>query len=381
MTSFVQVIFFITPIFWPPEAVGVWMQALPLNPLFAAIDVVRAPLLGTAPLRLFVDGAVDRHSRRMPRHFRAVREVPVAHRLLDLVMAFLRLRNLSVEFPMYQGSSRSLKKLLVATTTHGNLARDATDRINVRALNDLTLDIEDGDRVGLIGANGAGKTTLLRVLAGIYDPTRGQVYSSGKISALLDVSVGLNPDATGRENIILRGMYMNIHPREMRARVDEIAEFTELGPYLDMPTRTYSAGMMIRLGFAVSTCIPPEILLMDEWLSAGDARFLDKAQRRMEAFVGSSSILVLASHSDGPAAQVVQSRHPARARADRGAGRHQRRHRSLYRRGAPAHGGFGTAMSRDACGSAVSVASSPSLRSSPASDQCDGIVPGSGPQE
>jgi homopolymeric O-antigen transport system ATP-binding protein len=213
-------------------------------------------------------------------------------------MAFLRLRNLSVEFPMYQGSSRSLKKLLVATTTYGNLARDATDRVLVHALNDLTLDIEDGDRVALIGANGAGKTTLLRVLAGIYYPTRGQVYSSGRISALLDAAVGLNPDATGRENIILRGMYMDIHPREMRARVDEIAEFTELGPYLDMPARTYSAGMMVRLGFAVSTCIPPEILLMDEWLSAGDARFLDKAQRRMEQFVDRSSILVFASHSE-----------------------------------------------------------------------------------
>src|SRR4030081_1142796 len=212
-------------------------------------------------------------------------------------MAFLRLRNLSVEFPIYQGSSRSLKKLLVATTTQGNLARDATHRINVRALNDINLDIEDGDRVGLIGANGAGKTTLLRILAGIYLPTRGQVYSSGKVSALLDVSVGLNPEATGRENIILRGMYMNIHPREMRARVDDIAAFTELGAYLDMPTRTYSSGMMIRLGFAVSTCVPPEILVMDEWLSAGDASFLEKAQRRMETFVGSSSILVLASHS------------------------------------------------------------------------------------
>jgi ABC-type polysaccharide/polyol phosphate transport system ATPase subunit len=212
-------------------------------------------------------------------------------------MAFLRLRNLSVEFPMYQGSSRSLKKLLVATTTQGNLARDATDRINVRALDDITLDLADGERIGLVGANGAGKTTLLRVMAGIYAPTRGQVYSSGRVSALLDVTVGLNPDATGRENIILRGMYMNIHPREMRPRVEEIAEFTELGPYLDMPTRTYSSGMMVRLGFAVSTCIHPEILLMDEWLSAGDASFLAKAQQRMEKFVSSSSILVLASHS------------------------------------------------------------------------------------
>jgi ABC-type polysaccharide/polyol phosphate transport system ATPase subunit len=212
-------------------------------------------------------------------------------------MAFIRLRNLSVEFPIYQGSSRSLKKMLVAATTQGNLARDAMDRINVRALNDVSLDIEDGDRLGLIGPNGAGKTTLLRVLAGIYHPTRGELYSSGRTSALLDVSVGLDPEATGRENIILRGMYMDIHPREMRLRVDEIAEFTGLGPYLDMPTRTYSSGMMVRLGFAVSTCIPPDILLMEEWVSAGDASFLDKAQRRMEQFVGDSSVLVLASHS------------------------------------------------------------------------------------
>src|SRR5262245_18442571 len=212
-------------------------------------------------------------------------------------MAFLRSRNLSVEFPIYQGSSRSLKKMVVASAMQGNLARDSADRINVRALNDISLAIEDGDRVGLIGANGAGKTTLLRVLAGIYSPTRGQLYSSGRISALLDVPVGLNAEATGRENIILRGMYMNIHPREMRSRVDEIVEFTELGAYIDMPARTYSSGMMVRLGFAISTCMPAEILLMDEWLSAGDARFLDKAQRRMEQFVGGSAILVLASHS------------------------------------------------------------------------------------
>lgn len=212
-------------------------------------------------------------------------------------MPFLRARNLSVEFSIYQGSSRSLKKMVFATAMQGNLGRDSADRINVRALNDVSLDIENGDRVGLIGANGAGKTTLLRVLAGIYFPTRGKLYSSGKISALLDASVGLNAEATGRENIILRGMYMDIHPREMRARVDEIVEFTELGPYIDMPARTYSSGMMVRLGFAISTCMPAEILIMDEWLSAGDIRFLEKAQRRMEQFVGGSSILVLASHS------------------------------------------------------------------------------------
>jgi ABC-type polysaccharide/polyol phosphate transport system ATPase subunit len=156
-------------------------------------------------------------------------------------MAFLRLRNVSVEFSIYQGSSRSLKKMLLATTTQGNLARDATDHISVRALDDVTLDIEDGDRIALIGPNGAGKTTMLRVLAGIYSPTRGDSYSSGRISALLNVSLGLNPEATGRENIILRGIYMNVHPRDMRSRVDEIVEFTELGPYIDMPC-TYLFG-------------------------------------------------------------------------------------------------------------------------------------------
>jgi len=168
---------------------------------------------------------------------------------------------------------------------------------SAQVLRRVGFEVAPGECVAVLGRNGAGKTTLLRVLAGIYAPTSGEFHSSGKVSALLDVSVGLNPEATGRENIILRGMYMNIHPREMRARVDDIAAFTELGAYLDMPTRTYSSGMMIRLGFAVSTCIPPEILVMDEWLSAGDARFLDKAQKRMEQFVGSSNILVLASHS------------------------------------------------------------------------------------
>jgi ABC-2 type transport system ATP-binding protein/lipopolysaccharide transport system ATP-binding protein len=211
-------------------------------------------------------------------------------------MTFLRLRDLWVEFPIYQGSSRSLKKSLLAKA-QGNLARDARDRVNVVALSDLNLDVEHGDRLAVLGANGAGKSTLLKVLAGIYEPTRGRVYASGRVSALLTASVGLDPDATGRENIVLRGMYMDVHPREMRARVAEIAEFSELGYHLDLPVRTYSTGMVVRLCFAIATSLRPEILLMDEWLAAGDAGFLIKARRRMEEFVGRSSILVLASHS------------------------------------------------------------------------------------
>lgn len=212
-------------------------------------------------------------------------------------MSYLRLRNVSIEFPIYQASSRSLKKLLLASSTRGNLGRDAHDRVNVRALTEVSFEIGNGERLGVIGLNGAGKTTLLKVLAGVYEPTHGFFASSGRVSSLLDIQVGLNVDATGRENIVLRGMYMGIHPQEMRERAAEVAEFTELGEYLDMPVRTYSAGMMIRLAFAASTCIPPDILIMDEWLTAGDAQFLEKAQRRVEGFVRTSSILVLASHS------------------------------------------------------------------------------------
>jgi ABC-type polysaccharide/polyol phosphate transport system ATPase subunit len=213
-------------------------------------------------------------------------------------MHFIRLRNVTIEFPIYQGLSRSLKKSLLAPSMGGRLSRNSgSDRVNVCALQEISLEIKDGDRVGIIGPNGAGKTTLLKVLTGIYEPSRGRMVSSGRVTALLDATAGLNPDSTGRENIILRGMYMDIHPREMRRRVDEIADFTELGEYLDMPVRTYSSGMMIRLAFGVSTCVPPEILVMDEWLSAGDAHFLAKAQRRMAEFVRDANILVLASHS------------------------------------------------------------------------------------
>jgi ABC-type polysaccharide/polyol phosphate transport system ATPase subunit len=211
--------------------------------------------------------------------------------------ASLCLRDVSVEFPIYSGGSRSLKKLLLNSSTQGNLARDASDRITVLALSGITLDINHGDRLAILGANGAGKSTLLKVLAGIYAPTGGRTHASGRVSALLTASVGLNPDATGRENIIIRGMYMDVHPRDMRPLVDEIAEFTELGSFIDMPVRTYSSGMMMRLCFAVATALRPEILLMDEWLGVGDAAFLHKARQRMEDFVSGTSILVLASHS------------------------------------------------------------------------------------
>lgn len=213
-------------------------------------------------------------------------------------MASIALRDVSVEFPIYQGSSRSLKKALLRAGTGGGIARDAANRVCVKALNNISLDIEHGDRVGIVGSNGAGKTTLLRVLAGVYEPTFGMVETEGHVAPLFDVGLGLNPDATGHDNIYLRGLYMGLPPKVIRSHIAEIAEFSELGDYLSMPVRTYSAGMTLRLAFGAATCIDPEILLMDEWLLAGDAHFLDKARRRLEAFVSRSSILVLASHSE-----------------------------------------------------------------------------------
>jgi ABC-2 type transport system ATP-binding protein len=213
-------------------------------------------------------------------------------------MASIALRDVSVDFPIYQGSSRSLKKSLLRAGTGGGIARDAANRVCVQALKNITLDIRHGDRIGLIGANGAGKTTLLRVLAGVYEPTTGDISSDGHISPLFDVGLGLNPDATGYDNIYLRGLYMGLPPKVIRAHIAEIAAFSELGDYLSMPVRTYSAGMTLRLAFGAATCVDPEILLMDEWLLAGDAQFLDKARQRLEAFVSRSSILVLASHSE-----------------------------------------------------------------------------------
>jgi ABC-2 type transport system ATP-binding protein/lipopolysaccharide transport system ATP-binding protein len=214
-------------------------------------------------------------------------------------MAEIRLNNVSVDFPMYQMGARSLKKTLLHATTGGRISRDAGLHVTVEALANINLDIENGDRVALVGPNGAGKSTLLRVMAGTYEPTRGEVHSQGRIAAMLDTSLGLNHDATGYENIILRGLYLGLSPRQASQYIGEIAEFTELGDYLSLPLRAYSSGMILRLAFGIATCIQPEILLMDEWLLAGDSRFLEKAHKRMAGFVGHSKILVLASHLEG----------------------------------------------------------------------------------
>jgi ABC-2 type transport system ATP-binding protein/lipopolysaccharide transport system ATP-binding protein len=212
-------------------------------------------------------------------------------------MARIQIDRVSVNFPIYNAGTRSIKTRLMHMTTGGHIGRDAGNRVVVEALTEVTLTFEHGDRVALIGHNGAGKTTLLRVLAGIYEPVRGAVYREGRAVPLFDMALGMNHEATGFENITLRGRFLGLDTKQIRARMDEIAEFTELGDYLAMPVRTYSTGMMLRLAFAISTSIEPEIMLMDEWIGVGDAAFLARAGQRLNDFVGRAGILVLASHS------------------------------------------------------------------------------------
>jgi ABC-2 type transport system ATP-binding protein/lipopolysaccharide transport system ATP-binding protein len=209
----------------------------------------------------------------------------------------LSLDNVSVSFPIYHGGSRSLKKSLLFRGSGGQLASDASHRITVEALRNVSLQFGTGDRVALIGSNGAGKTTLLRVMAGIYEPVIGVVESRGRVSPMFDIALGIDGEISGYDNIRLRGLILGLSAGEIEERMADIVEFTELGDYLDIPVRTYSTGMMTRLTFAVATCFAPEILLMDEWIVAGDAGFLAKAQHRIESFIERAGILILASHS------------------------------------------------------------------------------------
>ncbi len=213
-------------------------------------------------------------------------------------MVSITLNKASVLFPIYSSEGRSLKNAVLSASTGGRIARDSRNHVCVRALDQISLAIDHGDRVGLVGHNGAGKTTLLRVLAGIFEPNEGSVVVDGKVTPMFDVSLGIDWESTGYENIILRGLYMGLAKAEILERVDEIADFTELGEFLKLPVRTYSLGMQARLTFAMATCVQPEILLLDEGIAAGDASFLGKANQRLQEFMQSTGILVFASHAE-----------------------------------------------------------------------------------
>jgi ABC-type polysaccharide/polyol phosphate transport system ATPase subunit len=210
-------------------------------------------------------------------------------------MARISLKQVVIDFPIVNAASQSLQLRLYQAlggklTAHHKL-------VVVRALDGIDLELQDGDRLGLVGRNGSGKTTLLRVLAGVYPPTGGCASIEGSISSFTDLALGMDPEATGRDNIIFRCAFMGLSFREAKELSPAIAEFSELGEYLDLPTRTYSSGMFLRLAFAISTCIEPDILIMDEMITAGDLQFIQKAQRRLNEIVGKANILALASHS------------------------------------------------------------------------------------
>ncbi len=212
-------------------------------------------------------------------------------------MARMVADDVSVDFPLYHGSSRSLKKTVFAAAA-GRLGEDGQHRTVVQALRNISFTLRSGDRLGLIGTNGAGKTTLLRTLAGIYEPVRGRVTVDGSLNALLDTQLGMNPDLTGRENILLRGLYSGLSKVQIRRLEEDVQEFAELGEFMELPVRLYSSGMVIRLGFALATAVNPQVLLMDEWFMAGDMRFISKAMGRLENVVRGAEIMVLSSHQD-----------------------------------------------------------------------------------
>ncbi|MEX2615894.1 MAG: ABC transporter ATP-binding protein [Alphaproteobacteria bacterium] len=212
-------------------------------------------------------------------------------------MSSIRIKDLSLHLPIFDADSRLLRQVVFRRRTGGNISLD--NKVVVRALENISLTIEEGDRVGIVGHNGAGKSTLLRVLAGVYEPTAGSIEVEGKISALLSPGLGMAMEDSGFENIVNIGVMLGLTMKEILSRKDEIAEFTELGQYLALPIRTYSSGMMLRLAFAVVTIINPDILLLDEGLGAGDARFAKRAQERINGLLQRAKILVIASHSEG----------------------------------------------------------------------------------
>jgi ABC-type polysaccharide/polyol phosphate transport system ATPase subunit len=207
-------------------------------------------------------------------------------------MAYVELDRAGMTFRIRQRYQITLKEYLL----RGLFRRSANPFKEVKALQDVSLRLRDGSRVGVIGANGAGKSTLLRLLAGIYTPTSGRRLVRGRVSSLFELTLGFEMEATGWKNIVYRGYLQGETPRSIQAKVRDIADFSELGSFLDMPVRCYSSGMLVRLAFAIATAVEPEILLVDEVLSAGDLAFQAKARRRMREMMARARIMVVVSH-------------------------------------------------------------------------------------
>lgn len=214
-------------------------------------------------------------------------------------MASIVLEKASVELAIYNSRGRGLKNELFRRTVGGGLEdrRDRSIQV-VKALNEISFEAHNGDRIGLIGGNGAGKTTLLRVLCRVYPPTKGTATITGRVSSLIDLAMGMDSDATGYENIIMRGIMLGLDRKQAQAIVADVEEFSQLGEFLSLPIRTYSSGMLLRLAFGVSTAVQPDIVILDEIIGVGDAAFAERAERRLQNLISSANILFLASHDN-----------------------------------------------------------------------------------
>lgn len=212
-------------------------------------------------------------------------------------MSSIDLRNVSLTFTIYDAHQRSFKNRILNYPVGGNISAGPSGHTNILALDNISAKFARGDRVALVGHNGSGKSTLLRVIAGVYVPQTGSVDVTGRISTLFNLQLGVDPTGTGFDNIYLRGLVLGFSKREIDERIDEISRFSELGRFLELPMHAYSQGMRMRLLFAISTSIRPDILLMDEWIGTGDKHFVDRAEKRLKELIGESNILVMATHN------------------------------------------------------------------------------------
>ena len=212
-------------------------------------------------------------------------------------MTSISVHKLQLQYPVIGAQQRSLKNAMLGLASGGRIHKQGNTTV-VEALSDISFDLTDGDRLGLIGPNGAGKSTLLKVLAGIYSPTKGAVSCQGRIVSTLNIMMGLEYDATGFENMEIRAHLIGLNASESKAFAQDVEEFCELGEFLHLPVRVYSAGMAVRLAFAMTTAQRAEILLMDEMINAGDAAFMQKATERLDSFLKRARIIALASHSE-----------------------------------------------------------------------------------
>jgi len=207
-------------------------------------------------------------------------------------MSLIQLDNVGLRFQVRRFGRISFKEYLL----HGLFRRSKKATFEVQALENINLTIGEGERLGIIGRNGAGKSTLLKLLAGVYPPTSGRCQVNGQVSSLFELALGFESDASGWENIMYRGFLQGETPRSIRAKMQPIADFSELGDFLNMPVRYYSAGMMVKLAFSIATAIEPEILIVDEVLGAGDLAFQAKARDRMRSLMSSARAVIVVSH-------------------------------------------------------------------------------------